>query len=98
MRPDGLVAADTPVMDALMAAGRYTLDARTVMPSATLPCHTSLFYGVGPDRPFILSGPGIPAGVIEEPVAITDIAPTIVSLFGRTPPDDWIGRVVQTQA
>ena len=50
MRPDGLTQADTPVMDRLLAAGAHTLTAQTVMPSMTLPCHTSLFLGVRPSR------------------------------------------------
>jgi predicted AlkP superfamily pyrophosphatase or phosphodiesterase len=50
MRPDGLVQAETPVMDRLRAAGACTLSARTVLPSMTLPCHTSLFLGVPPSR------------------------------------------------
>jgi predicted AlkP superfamily pyrophosphatase or phosphodiesterase len=37
-------------MDRLIAEGAHTLQARTVMPSVTLPCHTSLFLGVEPDR------------------------------------------------
>ena len=50
MRPDGLQQADTPFFDSLMANGASTLQARTVMPSVTLPCHTSLFHGVEPER------------------------------------------------
>lgn len=50
MRPDGLVQANTPVMDKLMESGAYTLEARTVMPSMTLPCHMSLFHSVLPER------------------------------------------------
>jgi predicted AlkP superfamily pyrophosphatase or phosphodiesterase len=50
MRPDGLVTADTPTMDSIMATGSYTLQARTVMPSSTLPCIISLFHGVPPER------------------------------------------------
>lgn len=50
MRPDGLRQADTPNVDRLIADGRSTMRARTVMPSVTLPCHTSLFLGVEPDR------------------------------------------------
>ncbi len=50
MRPDGLAAAKTPVMDRLMATGKYTMHAQTVHPSETLPCHTSLFYGVEPSQ------------------------------------------------
>ena len=37
MRPDGLLAADTPFVDSLMATAAFTLNARTVMPSVTLP-------------------------------------------------------------
>ncbi len=50
MRPDGLTQAHTPVMDKLMESGAYTLSARTVMPSMTLPCHMSLFHSVLPER------------------------------------------------
>jgi predicted AlkP superfamily pyrophosphatase or phosphodiesterase len=50
LRPDALPLAATPTLDALIAQGAHTSRARTVMPSATLPCHTSLLLGVGPDR------------------------------------------------
>ncbi len=48
MRPDGLLQADARVLKRLMAKGSYSLQARTVMPSMTLPCITSLIYGVSP--------------------------------------------------
>ena len=50
MRPDGMMQADTPTMDSLRTGGACTMTARTVMPSMTLPCHTSLFLGVRPSR------------------------------------------------
>jgi predicted AlkP superfamily pyrophosphatase or phosphodiesterase len=50
MRPDGLMQAHTPVMKKLMQTGAYTLTARSVMPSVTLPCHMSLFHSVLPER------------------------------------------------
>ena len=50
MRPDGLRQADTPIMDSLIASGAHSFEARTVMPSITLPCITSLFLGVKPER------------------------------------------------
>jgi predicted AlkP superfamily pyrophosphatase or phosphodiesterase len=50
MRPDALMAADAPVMQRLARQGASTLRSRTIMPSVTLPCHTSLFYGVSPQR------------------------------------------------
>lgn len=48
MRPDAL--AQIPQAQALMKEASYCLDARTVMPSVTLPCHMSLFHSVDPDR------------------------------------------------
>lgn len=50
MRPDAMVQADTPTLDQLMATGAYTLHAQTVMPSVTLPCHTSMLRGVDTAR------------------------------------------------
>jgi hypothetical protein len=49
MRPDGLQQAVTPFLDSLITRGAYTYRARTVMPSTTLTCHTSLFYSIPPD-------------------------------------------------
>jgi len=50
MRPDGLQQADTPCIDKLIASGSWSLSARTVMPSVTLPCHTSMHRGVDVPR------------------------------------------------
>lgn len=50
LRPDAVSPQATPVLASLMASGRYTLSARTVMPSVTLPCHMSLFHSVDPGR------------------------------------------------
>ncbi|HEV2474322.1 MAG TPA: alkaline phosphatase family protein, partial [Chthonomonadales bacterium] len=47
---DGMRHAHTPNIDRLMACGAYTMTARTVMPSVTLPCHTSMLRGVEPTR------------------------------------------------
>lgn len=49
MRPDGLRSARTPFMDEVLDRGVYTLRASSVMPTTTLPCHTSLFFSVPPD-------------------------------------------------
>jgi len=45
-----MLQADTPNIDRIMAAGAYTLKARSVMPSVTLPCHTSMMRGVDVPR------------------------------------------------
>lgn len=50
MRPDGLKQCGNPYLDELMQKASYTFDARTVFPSVTLPCHTSLFHSVPPER------------------------------------------------
>lgn len=50
MRPEGALGCKNDFVKYLMENGTYTLDARTVMPSVTLPCHLSLFYSVSPDR------------------------------------------------
>jgi predicted AlkP superfamily pyrophosphatase or phosphodiesterase len=50
MRPDGLQAARTPTLDCLAREGAFTYRARTVMPSGTLPCHTSMLRGVDTPR------------------------------------------------
>jgi predicted AlkP superfamily pyrophosphatase or phosphodiesterase len=49
MRPDGLRLADTPFMDEVLERGVYTFNARSVMPTTTLPCHTSLFFSIPPN-------------------------------------------------
>jgi predicted AlkP superfamily pyrophosphatase or phosphodiesterase len=48
MRPDGLLQANAPALKRLMAKGAYSLKARSVLPSLTLPCITSLILGVNP--------------------------------------------------
>ena len=50
MRPDGLQQAETPTIDKLVASGASTFTARTVTPSVSLPCITSLFLSVTPER------------------------------------------------
>ena len=55
MRPDGLQAAQTPTIDRLIAEGASTMQARTVMPSSTLPCHTAMLRGVDTPRHGITS-------------------------------------------
>ncbi len=46
MRPDALRAADTPAMDSIIARGAICWQARTIVPSVTLPAHLSMFHGV----------------------------------------------------
>ena len=48
MRPDALKNLDTA--QDIIQKSAYTMDAKTVMPSVTLPCHMSLFHSVDPSR------------------------------------------------
>jgi len=50
MRPDGMLQCGNPFVQELLSKSSYTLNAKTVMPSVTLPCHMSLFHSVDPDR------------------------------------------------
>ncbi len=49
-RPDALQQANTPRIDTLWQNGAYTWNARTVMPSVTLPSHSTMFRGVSPQK------------------------------------------------
>jgi len=55
VRPDAIQASRAETLQRLAAEGSYTWRARTVMPSATLPCHTSMLRGVEPARHGITS-------------------------------------------
>ncbi len=60
MRPDGMMQCGHAYPGELCKKSAYTLNARTVMPSVTLPCHMSLFHSVDPDRHGILSNTYVP--------------------------------------
>ncbi|MBX3015179.1 MAG: alkaline phosphatase family protein, partial [Caldilineaceae bacterium] len=44
LRPDALARCDCPTLTGLMERGAFSLQARSVMPSVTLPCHMSIFH------------------------------------------------------
>jgi hypothetical protein len=50
LRPDAIARFRADAMQGLMREGRWSLDARTILPSKTLPSHTSMLTGVPPDR------------------------------------------------
>lgn len=50
MRPDAVLQCEHSFLRDLRQESTYTFAADTVFPSVTLPCHTSLFLGVDPDR------------------------------------------------
>lgn len=58
MRPDAMVQNE--IAKKFLERSVYTLNARTVFPSVTLPCHMSLFHSVEPSRHGILSNTYVP--------------------------------------
>ncbi len=60
MRPDGFLACGNPFAKTLMELGAYTLKAKSVFPSKTLPCHMSMFHSVPPQRHGITTNQFIP--------------------------------------
>lgn len=50
LRPDALTAVNPPHLSAFIARGASTMQARSVDPSVTLPCHMSIFHSVPPSR------------------------------------------------
>jgi predicted AlkP superfamily pyrophosphatase or phosphodiesterase len=53
MRPDSL--GNIEFTQKFLKQSSYTMNAKTVMPSITLPCHMSLFHSVDPQRHGILT-------------------------------------------
>ena len=50
LRPDAISPTATPAIAALAARGAVACNARTILPSVTLPSHASMVSGVPPDR------------------------------------------------
>lgn len=55
MRPDGIQQCGESFLEELAAESTASFSARTVYPSMTLPCHTSLFFSVEPERHGVLT-------------------------------------------
>jgi arylsulfatase A-like enzyme len=49
LRPDAIRTFGAETLQRLMREGSYSLEARTILPSVTLPSHTSMLTGVGPE-------------------------------------------------
>jgi len=60
MRPDGMLGCGHPFVKELLANSTHALDAQTVFPSVTLPCHMSLMHSVDPQRHGILTNTYVP--------------------------------------
>ena len=60
-RPDGLAQATTPNLDSLWQNGAYSWQARSIMPSISLPCHSSMFRSVLPEKHGIYDNVYVPS-------------------------------------
>ena len=60
MRPDGVQKCGHPFAKTLQSISSWSMNARTVMPSVTLPCHMSLFHSVNPDRHGVTTNTYVP--------------------------------------
>lgn len=54
LRPDAIGKYGAPTLQRLIREGSYTLSARTINPSTTLPSHTSMLTGQPPERHGVL--------------------------------------------
>src|SRR5688572_27630588 len=74
LRSDAVTPQTTPNLRHLMTRGASTLQAQSVMPSITLPCHMSIFHSVPPQRHGIMQNVWQPMarplpGLIEQAYA-----------------------------
>ena len=67
-KPAAIEQSQMPVLKRLVAEGAHTWTATTIYPSITLPAHTSMLTGVGPDKHHILWNGWVPSrGVVTCP-------------------------------
>ncbi len=74
LRPDAISLAPMPTLTALMYSGAYTLSARTIYPSSTLPSHTSMLSGLCPKKHGVNWNDYIPENGYAQVTDIFDIA------------------------
>ncbi|AUS97137.1 hypothetical protein CDQ84_14665 [Clostridium thermosuccinogenes] len=60
LRPDSIPLCGHGFLSEIARKGLSTMNASTVMPSVTLPCHMSLFHSVDPNRHGILTNTWVP--------------------------------------
>lgn len=71
LRPDAIAAAGCSTLTEMQRRGAWTLSARSVMPSVTLPCHMSIFHSVPPTRHGVVTNDWMPMarplpGLVEQ--------------------------------
>jgi predicted AlkP superfamily pyrophosphatase or phosphodiesterase len=72
-KPAAIRRSHMPVLERLAAEGACTWNAQTIFPSLTLPSHTSMLTGVGPEKHHILWNKWKPnAGVVQTPTIFAE--------------------------
>jgi hypothetical protein len=95
MSPDGIVNANTPVMDEIMSKGAYTLNARGVLPTSSSPNWASMVSGAGPAQHGVTSNDWERDDYTIPPVrtGMEEIFPTIFGVARAQRPDLEIGAI-----
>lgn len=72
-KPAVIEQSDMPVLRQIIAEGAHTWAAKTIFPSKTLPSHTSMLTGVGPEKHKVLWNDWIPSkGLIRVPTVFSE--------------------------
>jgi predicted AlkP superfamily pyrophosphatase or phosphodiesterase len=74
LRPDAIEAANMGNVLSLMQTGAYTLTAQTIMPSLTLPSHSSMLVGTCPAKHIVRWNEYVPANGYALGIDIFDLA------------------------
>lgn len=72
-KPSVIAESEMPTLKGMVAEGAHTWVAQTIFPSITLPSHTSMLTGVGPDKHMILWNTWVPgAGLVRVPTVFSE--------------------------
>ena len=74
LRPDAIAAANMTNVMTLIQTGAYTLTAQTIMPSVTLPSHSSMLVGVCPSKHIVRWNEYVPQNGFAIGTDIFDLA------------------------
>ena len=95
LSPNGVINADTPVMDELMNNGSYTLNARGVLPTSSSTNWASMVSGAGPEQHGITSN-GWERDEHTLPAVVQgdeEIFPTIFNVARKQRPELEMGAI-----
>ncbi len=95
MSPDGIINANTPVMDEMIKRGSHTMKARAVLPTSSSTNWASMIMGAGPEQHGITSNGWEPDDFILPPVVAGDnlLFPTIFSAIRNQKPEAEIATI-----